>query len=126
MDKKNLKNIHKLQFVKKFKDYIYKSKFISTHQASIDINIKNWDQLDPNLKYKFIEITQEFVTLDSVYTYWIDQVKKNFSLTETRHILNHFNSEVGSKQAIIIDNQISFHVQSSFSFTGIIKDFRYT
>ena len=123
MDKKNLKEIHKLLFVKKFKDYIYKSKFISTHQESIDINIKNWDQLDPNLKYKFIEMTQEFITLDSVYTYWIDQVKNNFSLTEMTHILNHFNSEVGGKQAIIIDHQISFHVQSSFSFTGIIKDF---
>ena len=78
MDKKDLKAIHKLLFVKKFKDYIYKSKFISTHQESIDINLKNWDQLDQNLKYKFIEMTQEFVTLDSVYTYWIDQLKKIF------------------------------------------------
>ena len=123
MDKKDLKAIHKLLFVKKFKDYIYKSKFISTHQESIDINLKNWDQLDQNLKDKFIVMTQEFNTLESVYTYWIDQVKKNFSLTEIAFILDHFNSEVGSKQAIIIDNQISFHVQSSFSFTGIIKDF---
>ena len=73
MDKKNLKAIHKLLFVKKFKDYIYKSKFISTHQESIDINIKNWDQLDQNLKDKFIVMTQEFNTLESVYTYWIDQ-----------------------------------------------------
>ena len=122
MDKKNIKKIHKLLFVKKFKDYIYKSKFISTHQESIDINLKNWDQLDQNLKDKFIVMTQEFNTLESVYTYWIDQIKKIF-LTEIAFILDHFNSEVGSKQAIIIDNQISFHVQSSFSFTGIIKDF---
>ena len=42
VDKKDLKAIHKLLFVKKFKDYIYKSKFISTHQESIDINLKNW------------------------------------------------------------------------------------
>ena len=52
MDKKDLKEIHKLLFVKKFKDYIYKSKFISTHQKFIDIKLKNWDQLDQNLKYK--------------------------------------------------------------------------
>jgi len=123
VDKKDLKAIHRLLFVKKFKDYIYKSKFISTYQEFIDINLKNWDQLDQNLKDKFIVMTQEFNTLESVYTYWIDQVKKNFSLTEIAFILDHFNSEVGSKQAIIIDNQISFHVQSSFSFTGIIKDF---
>ena len=123
MDKKDLKEIHKLLFVKKFKDYIYKSKFISTHQEFIDIKLKKWDQLDHNLKYKFMEVTQEFNSLESVYTYWIDQVKKNFTLTEITFILDHFNSEVGSKQAIIIDNQISFHVQSSFSFTGIIKDF---
>ena len=123
MDKKDLKEIHKLLFVNKFKDYIYKSKFISTHQEFIDIKLKNWDQLDHNLKYKFMEVTQEFKTLDSVYTYWIDQVKKNFSLNELTYIFNHLNSEVGSKQAIIIDNQISFHVQSSFSFTGTIKDF---
>ena len=63
MDKKDLKAIHKLLFVKKFKDYIYKSKFISTHQESIDINLKNWDQLDQNLKDKFIVMTQEFNTL---------------------------------------------------------------
>ena len=123
MDKKDLKEIHKLLFVNKFKDYIYKSKFISTHQEFIDIKLKNWDQLDHNLKYKFMEVTQEFNSLESVYTYWIDQVKKNFTLTEITFILDHFNSEVGSKQAIIIDNQISFHVQSSFSFTGTIKDF---
>ena len=73
MDKKDLKAIHKLLFVKKFKDYIYKSKFISTHQEFIDINLKNWDQLDQNLKDKFIVMTQEFNTLESVYTYWIDQ-----------------------------------------------------
>ena len=79
MDKKDIKEIHKLLFVNKFKDYIYKSKFISTHQEFIDIKLKNWDQLDHNLKYKFMEVTQEFNSLESVYTYWIDQVKKNFT-----------------------------------------------
>ena len=78
MDKINLKAIHKLLFVKKFKDYIFKSKFISTNQEFININLKNWGQLDQNLKNKFIDMTQEFKTLDSVYTYWIDQVKKIF------------------------------------------------
>lgn len=123
MDITNLKTIHKLLFVKKFKDYIYKSKFITSNQKNIDINLKKWDLLSPNLKYKFTEITKSFNNLDSVYTYWIDQINEKFSLLELTDILNHFNSEVGAKQAIIIDNQISFHVQSSFSFTGIIKDF---
>jgi hypothetical protein len=123
VDITNLKTIHKLLFVKKFKDYIYKSKFITSNQKNIDINLKKWDLLSPNLKYKFTEITKSFNNLDSVYTYWIDQINEKFSLLELTDILNHFNSEVGAKQAIIIDNQISFHVQSSFSFTGIIKDF---
>ena len=78
MDKKNLKKIHKLLFVKKFKDYIYKSKFISTHQESIDINIKNWDQLDQNLKYKFIEMTQDFITLDSGQSNLASGIKNQF------------------------------------------------
>ena len=43
-------------------------------------------------------MTQEFIALDSVYTYWIDQVKNNFSLTEMTYILNHFNSEVGGNK----------------------------
>ena len=39
------------------------------------------------------------------------------------YLINKASNQSRSKQAIIIDNQISFHVQSSFSFTGIIKDF---
>lgn len=123
MDKENLKAIHKLLFIKKFKDYIFKSKFIITHQKNINIELNDWDQLSSNLKYKFSEMTKNFNTLDSVYAYWVEQVENKFTLAEMTYILNHFNSEVGSKQAIIIDNQISFHVQTSFSFTGIIKDF---
>ena len=123
MDKENLKAIHKLLFIKKFKDYIFKSKFIITHQKNINIELNDWDQLSSNLKYKFSEMTKNFNTLDSVYEYWVEQVENKFTLAEMTYILNHFNSEVGSKQAIIIDNQISFHVQTSFSFTGIIKDF---
>ena len=33
-------------------------------------------------------MTQEFKTLESVYTYWIDQIKKIFS-TEIAFILDH-------------------------------------
>ena len=79
MDITNLKTIHKLLFVKKFKDYIYKSKFITSNQKNIDINLKNWDLLSTNIKYKFTEVTKNFNNLDSVYTYWIDQINEKFS-----------------------------------------------
>jgi hypothetical protein len=68
------------------------------------------------------KIAEDFSSLDWLRPQWEDLDSREFSAEELGVLLRHFNSEVGRKQAKIVDHTVSTHVISTLSFSGKLKD----
>jgi len=89
-----------------------------------------WNSRDPQwqraenvlLKEVVDKVSQDFTTLDWLRPQWQELDSKEFSAAELDALLVHFRSDVGRKQAMIVDHTVSTHVMATLSFSGKLKD----
>lgn len=68
------------------------------------------------------KVAAEFTSLDWLRPRWEELDEREFSGEELDILLTHFNSEIGRKQAQIIDHTVSTQVIMTLSFSGKLKD----
>jgi hypothetical protein len=89
-----------------------------------------WNPRDPQwkraeemlLKPVMAKVASDFTSLDWLRPQWEDLDAREFSSAELNALLTHFTSDVGRKQARIVDHTVSTHVISTLSFSGKLKD----
>jgi len=68
------------------------------------------------------KVADDFTNLDWLKPQWQDLDSREFSAEELDVLLTHFHSDVGRKQAKIVDHTVSTHVITTLSFSGKLKD----
>ena len=68
------------------------------------------------------KVATEFSDLAWLRPQWQDLDAREFSADELDALLAHFRSDVGRKQAKIVDHTVSTHVITTLSFSGKLKD----
>ena len=68
------------------------------------------------------KVADDFSTLDWLRPQWQELDAREFSAEELDVLLTHFHSDVGRKQAKIVDHTVSTHVITTLSFSGKLKD----
>ena len=68
------------------------------------------------------KVADDFASLDWLRPQWQDLDSREFSAEELDVLLTHFHTDVGRKQAKIVDHTVSTHVITTLSFSGKLKD----
>ena len=68
------------------------------------------------------KVADDFSTLDWLRPQWQELDAREFSAEELDVLLTHFHSDVGRKQAKIVDHTVSTHVITTLAFSGKLKD----
>ena len=90
-----------------------------------DWNLRNpqWQRAEEFLLQPVMaKVADDFTNLDWLRPQWQDLDSSEFSAEELAVLLTHFHSDVGRKQAKIVDHTVSTHVISTLSFSGKLKD----
>ena len=90
-----------------------------------DWNLRNpqWQSAEQMLLQPIMaKVTDDFTNLDWLRPQWEELDSREFSAEELDVLLTHFNSDVGRKQAKIVDHTVSTHVITRLSFSGKLKD----
>src|SRR5258706_2211666 len=74
------------------------------------------------LRSTMAKIADDFTNLDWLTPQWQELDAREFSAEELDVLISHFQSEVGRKQAKIVDHTVSTHVITTLSFSGKLKD----
>jgi hypothetical protein len=90
-----------------------------------DWNPRNaqWQQAEGMLLQQVMtKVADDFTSLDWLRPQWEDLDSREFTAEELDVLLRHFHSDVGRKQAKIVDHTVSTHVITTLSFSGKLKD----
>ncbi len=90
-----------------------------------DWNPRNaqWQRAEALLLERVVaKVAAEFTSLDWLRPQWHELDAREFNAEELDVLLTHFRSEVGRKQAKIVDHTVSTHVITTLSFSGKLKD----
>ncbi len=68
------------------------------------------------------KVADDFTNLDWLTPQWQELDAREFSAEELDVLIAHFQSDVGRKQAKIVDHTVSTHVITTLSFSGKLKD----
>lgn len=67
-------------------------------------------------------VKRDFSSMEWLSEEWTQMNAAEFSDQDLDALLAHFSSEVGRKQAMIVDHQVAFHVMASLSMAGKIQE----
>jgi hypothetical protein len=90
-----------------------------------DWNLRNpqWQRAEEILLQPVMaKVADDFTNLDWLRPQWQDLDSREFTSAELDVLLTHFRSDVGRKQAKIVDHTVSTHVITTLSFSGKLKD----
>ena len=90
-----------------------------------DWNLRNplWQRAEDMLSKRVMaKVAEDFSTLEWLRPQWEDLDSREFSAAELDVLLTHFQSEVGRKQAKIVDHTVSTQVIMTLAFSGKLKD----
>jgi hypothetical protein len=90
-----------------------------------DWNPRNpqWERAEEILLQPIMaKVADDFANLDWLRPQWQELDSREFSAEELDVLLTHFHSDVGRKQAKIVDHTVSTHVITTLSFSGKLKD----
>lgn len=93
-------------------------------ELGVDWNAGNpwWRQAEESLLEKTMhDVNREFSSLEWLHPEWSALCTDLFSDHELETLIAHFRTEVGAKQAKIIDHAVSTHVMMTLSFTDKLK-----
>lgn len=84
---------------------------------------EHWKRAEEALLKPALEkIAADFSSLDWLRPQWEALDAQEFSARELDVLLAHFHSDVGRKQAKIVDHTVSTHVITTLAFSGKLKD----
>ena len=82
-----------------------------------------WQRAEEMLsKQVMAKVAKDFSSLEWLRPQWEDLDSREFSAEEIDVLLAHFRSDVGRKQAKIVDHTVSTHVITTLAFSGKLKD----
>ena len=90
-----------------------------------DWNLRNaqWQRVEELLlRQTMAKVAGDFTSLKWLQPQWEDLDASEFSAEELDVLLTHFHSDVGRKQAKIVDHTVSTHVITTLAFSGKLKD----
>jgi len=90
-----------------------------------DWNLRNpqWQRAEAILLQPVMaKVADDFTNLDWLRPQWQELDSREFDAEELDALLAHFQSDVGRKQAKIVDHTVSTHVITTLSFSGKLKD----
>jgi hypothetical protein len=90
-----------------------------------DWNLRNpqWQRAEAILLQPvMVKVADDFTNLDWLRPQWQELDSREFDAEELDALLAHFQSDVGRKQAKIVDHTVSTHVITTLSFSGKLKD----
>lgn len=131
-----LVNVHDLKTSVAMGDYYLKQEAILGARAYLrklgeSQNLgAEWNAADPHWKQAEAAIVQrlmqgakrDFSSMEWLSEEWAQMNRSEFSDGDLDALLAHFSSEVGRKQAMIVDHQVAFHVMASLSMAGKIQE----
>lgn len=84
-----------------------------------------WDEAEAALTGPLLEkVKADWTTLQWLEPEWVEMGTASFSSDDLQVLLGHFRSDIGQKQARIIDHSIAFHVAGSYGLSGrLIQDY---
>jgi hypothetical protein len=94
-------------------------------KLGLDWNLRNpqWQRAEQMLLQPVMaKVADDFTSLDWLRPQWEDLDSREFSAEELDVLLTHFHSDVGRKQAKIVDHTVSTHVITRLSFSGKLQD----
>ena len=82
-----------------------------------------WQRAEQMLLQEVVaRVSEDFTTLEWLRPQWQELDASEFTAEELDVLLAHFRSDVGRKQAMIVDHTVSTHVITTLSFSGKLKD----
>ena len=84
-----------------------------------------WDQAEQQMAKPLIErVSADWSSLGWLPPQWNEMGRESFSATDVDQLLQHFGTDVGRKQARIIDHSVAFHVSGAYGLSGrFIQDY---
>lgn len=84
-----------------------------------------WDQAESILTARLMDqVQRDWSTLSWLPPEWTAMAAANFTDKEIDTLVRHFSTEIGRKQAQIIDQAVSFHVTGAYTMSGkLIQDY---
>jgi hypothetical protein len=80
---------------------------------------EHWDAAEAAIVDRLMQtVARDWTSLAWVPDQWGALVQESFSDTELATLLRHFETDVGRKQARIIDHSVAFHVAGSYGMSG--------
>lgn len=78
-----------------------------------------WDALEQRLVDRLLERTRsDWTSLAWLGPEWETMAREDLTQTDLDTLLAHFGSDVGRKQARIIDHSVAFHVAGAYTMSG--------
>ncbi len=82
-----------------------------------------WRQAEEALLERaMLRVESDFASLEWLRPLWVELGRQEFSPEELSRLVAHFRSDVGRKQAQIIDHTVSTHVMMALSFAGKLNN----
>ena len=131
-----LVNLHDLKCSTAIGDYFLKQESVLAARAYLD-RIgreqglgRDWNPADPNWKQAegmivaslMRQVHRSFSNMEWLSEEWHQLNDRELSEVEMDALLQHFGTDVGRKQLIIVDHSVAFHVMASLSLAGKIQD----
>lgn len=83
----------------------------------------HWQAAEATIVQKLMQnVKRDFSSMEWLSEEWAQMNSSEFSDPDLDALLAHFNSDVGRKQAMIVDHQVAFHVMASLSMAGKIQE----
>lgn len=83
----------------------------------------HWQAAEGAIVQKLMrDVKREFSSMEWLSEEWVRMNSSEFSDADLDALLAHLNSDVGRKQAMIVDHQVAFHVMASLSMAGKIQE----
>lgn len=83
----------------------------------------HWQTAEAAIVQKLMQnVKHDFSSMEWLSEEWAQMNSSEFSDADLDALLAHLTSDVGRKQAIIVDHQVAFHVMASLSMAGKIQE----
>lgn len=84
-----------------------------------------WDQAEKQMAKPLVDRVQaDWSSLQWLPSQWGEMGRESFTAEDLDRLLQHFGTDVGRKQARIIDHSVAFHVSAAFGLAGrMIQDY---
>ncbi len=84
-----------------------------------------WDAAEAALVAPLLQgVQQDFSSLSWLPEQWDNMIRTSFTEAELDSLIRHFRTDIGQKQAKIIEHSVQFHVAAAYTMSGkLIQDF---